>query len=850
MIRGLALFSVRRRVTILMVAAAIVAFGAVSLTRLPVDLLPDIAYPSLTVRTEFPDTAPGEVENLVTRPVEEAVGVVRGLQEIHSVSRSGVSEVTLQFDWGADMDDLSLEVREKLDRVELPLEVEDPIVLRYDPALDPVIRLALTGGDDLALLRRVAEKEVKEKLETLDGIAAAMLKGGVEEEIRIELDQGRLAALGIGPEEVGRVLATSNVNRPGGSIESTENEYLVRTMNEFDTVDEIANLTITPANRVPVRLADVARVVRGPKDRDEITRVDGRESVEIAIHKEGDANTVAAADAVLKSLDRIRRGLPKGMELTVLFDQSRFVRRAVGEVRDAALAGGLLAILVLFLFLRDIRPTLVIAASIPLSVVATFILMYRLGVSLNLMSLGGLTLGIGMLVDSSIVVLEAIDRRRKAGFSRAAAAVEGTAEVGGAVFASVLTTVAVFFPIVFVEGIAGQLFRDQALTVTFSLLASLVVSMTIVPMLSSLGSIAPASAKPPTLLSEEEAVVAAGATLGPISRIFDRLLRGALERPGVTLAAASVLFLASILVVPHLGTELVPAVSEGEFYYEVAMPEGTPLAATDRTIREMESAAAAEPAVATTFATVGSRLVAGGLSLKTKDESLGQVNVIMKDRSDDAAEHDVSERLRERFAKLPGVATKLGRPSFFTLKTPVEVVFYGEDLDTLREYSTRVLSDFRTVPGLADVRASLEAGTPELSVRFDRDRVAAHGLSLETVSARLHDRVQGTVVSRFREEDRHLDIRVRNQEEDRNSIGDIENLVVAEENGIPVTLSAVADVVTTTGPAEIHRIQQSRAAVITGEVSGRSLGAATRRPAASPGRSPGRTRRCARASRA
>jgi len=276
--------------------------------------------------------------------------------------------------------------------------------------------------------------------------------------------------------------------------------------------------------------------------------VDGRESVEIAIHKEGDANTVAAADAVLESLDRIRRGLPEGMELTVLFDQSRFVRRAVGEVRDAAVAGGLLAILVLFLFLRDLRPTLVIAASIPLSVVVTFILMYRLGVSLNLMSLGGLTLGIGMLVDASIVVLESIDRRRRAGLSRAAAAVEGTAEVGGAVFASVLTTVAVFFPIVFVEGIAGQLFRDQALTVTFSLLASLLVSLTIVPMLSSLGSggaPAVASAPPP----EEDAVAGGAPALGRFAAGFDRLLRGALARPWATIGAAAALFVLAFFAI-------------------------------------------------------------------------------------------------------------------------------------------------------------------------------------------------------------------------------------------------------------------------------------------------------------
>lgn len=823
MIRSVALFAVRRRVTILMIATAAIAFGVVSLSRLPVDLLPDISYPSITVRTEFPDTAPGEVENLVTRPVEEAVGVLRGLLQIHSVSRAGVSEVTLQFDWGADMDDLSLEVREKLDRVELPLEAESPIVLRYDPALDPVMRLALTGSDDLALLRRVAEKGVKERLETLDGIAAAALKGGVEEEIVVELDQGKLSALGVTPQDVGQVLASSNVNRPGGSLDSAENQYLVRTLNEFDTIQEMADLTISPMGQAPVRLGDVAKVLRQSKDREEITRVNGRESVEIAIHKEGDANTVAAAASVREALDGIRAQLPAGMKLDVLFDQSRFVRRAIDEVRDALVIGGALAILVLFLFLRDIRPTVVIALAIPLSVIAAFIPMYRLGVSLNLMSLGGLTLGIGHLVDASIVVLEAIQRRLSTGVSRARAAVEGTAEVGGAVAASVLTSVAVFFPIIFVEGIAGQLFRDMALAVTFSQLASLVVSVTIVPLLSSLGG----RAREHDFEASDEAIVAGDVTLGRVSMSFDRLLRSTLARPWPVLAITTGLFILSLAVVPWIGKELVPPLEEGEFHFEVMLPEGTPLQATDRTIAEMEATVAAEPGVAVTYATVGSRLVAGGASLKTKDENLGQIDVVLADRANGEAEREISERLRERFSHVPGITSKMGRPSFFSISTPVEVVFFGEDLEALRAYTLALLPDVQKVPGLADVRASLEAGNPELTVRFDRDRLAAQGLSLDQVSSSLHDRVQGAVVSRFREEDRHLDIRVRNRPEDRNSVSDIENLVVAERNGVPVTLAAVADVDPARGPAEIHRVQQSRAAIVTGEVSGRSLGAVT-----------------------
>jgi HAE1 family hydrophobic/amphiphilic exporter-1 len=830
MIRPLVRFSVARPVSVFMVALAVVAFGAVGLSRLALDLLPDISYPALTIQTDFSDAAPGEVENLVTKPIEEAVGVLRGLQEIHSVSRAGVSEVTLEFAWDADMDELALEVREKLDRLVLPEEAESPIVLRYDPALDPIMRLALTGTDDLALLRRVGEKQVKEGLERISGVAAAQIRGGEEEEIQIALDQGKLASLGITPEDISRVIAVSNINRPGGSLKSTESRYLVRTLNEYESLAEIAELPINPAGGPVVRLGDVADVFWGAKEREEITRVNGRESVEISLYKEGDANTVAVARAVQQELEFLPESLPKGMELTVLFSQARFIRQAIREVRDALWIGGLLAIGVILLFLREIRPTIIIATSIPLSLLATFILMYRLDVSLNIMSLGGLTLGIGMLVDASIVVLESIHRRVRKGLPRAQAAVEGTVEVGGAVMASALTTVAVFFPIVFVEGIAGQLFRDQALAVTFSLLASLVVALSLIPMLSALGGRGARGRMPGRAAQSAERIAAeadAGveASLGVISRAYDRFLRGALRRRAATLGIAGALFVAALVAGRGIGRELIPAVTEGEFFFEVVLPEGAPLGVTDRVIGEMTHAAMGEASVGRTYATIGSRSVTGGLSLKTKDENLGQLNVVLADRTDQEAEIALAERLRSRFARIPSLIAKLGRPSFFSLKTPIELVFYGDDLAQLQSYTLSLLPHLSEAPGLVDVRASLEAGNPELTVAFDRDRLAAFGLTIEEVSRTLHDRVQGTVASRFKQEDRHIDIRLRNREQDRDSVGDIENLVIAERGGVPVTLSAVADIAPSRGPAEIHRIQQSRAAILSAEIAGRSLGA-------------------------
>ncbi len=829
--RGFVDLAVRRRVSVIMASLAVIAFGIVGYGRLTLELFPDITYPSLTVQTDFPDTAPQEVENLVSRPVEEAVGVLRGLQSIHSVSRAGISEVTMEFAWGSDMDQLSLEVREKLDRLILPEEAANPIVLRFDPSFDPTLRLALAGPGDLTVLRRIADRQLKQDFETLPGVASASIKGGLEEEIQIDIDQNRLAALGITMDRVRAVVGMSNVNLPGGALRGRDSQFLIRTVNEFEDLAEIEDLILRQTGGAALTLGEVAAVRRGSKEREEITRVNGSESVEIAIYKEGDANAVSVAAGLRERLDHWRDGrLPEGYTLTVLFDQSQFIRQAVSEVRSAALIGGLLAVMVLLVFLRDWRSTIIIATSIPISVIATFMAMYRLDISLNIMSLGGLTLGIGMLVDSSIVVLESIHRQRQLGASRFRAAVDGTSEVAAAVVASTLTTVAVFLPIVFVEGIAGQLFRDQALTVTVSLLASLVVAISLIPMLSAVGSRLPRAnsdeAKPEA--NERSGAIETGeqTTMGTISRFYDHFLQSALNRRALTILLGVGLFALSLWGVRLLDSELIPQMSEGEFHFEVSLPEGASLAATDRTIAAMESAAGDEDAIDRHYSTVGSRLVSGGMSLNTKAENLGQLNIVMADRSDDKTEMAVADRLREKFQGIPDLEVKFGRPAYFSLKTPVEVLIFGDNLNALRDYSLAVAGEMDALPGLVDVRSSLESGNPELQVVFDRRRLASLGLDMGTLSETLKDRVLGVVPTRFKEEDRQIDIRIRNRVQDRQSVADVRNLVLPGPGGEPIRLLAVAEVTESRGPAEIHRLQQQRAAVVSANLEGISLGTA------------------------
>jgi hypothetical protein len=485
-------FAIRRRVTVVMCTVAIALFGVVSLSRLKLNLLPDLSYPTLTVRTELTGAAPLEIENLITRPVEEAVGIIRNVRQVRSVSRSGQSDVILEFVWGTDMDLAGIDVREKLDLLQLPLEAKRPLLLRFDPSSEPVMRLAFldeTQRDDpverLKTLRRFAEDRLKPDLEAVEGSAAVKVSGGYEDEVQVFVDQQKLAQLGLSIDVVTRRIRAENVNLSGGRLEQGMQRFLVRTLNEFATIQQMADAIIATRNGQPVYLRDVATVTHGYKEREAITRVDGKEAIELAVYKEGDANTVQLAAGIRARIEEIGKSLPEGTVIKPVYDQSHFIDAAISEVKSAALIGGLLAILVLYAFLRDARATLITSIAIPVSVLGTFVMMYAFDLTLNIMSLGGIALAVGMLVDNAVVVLESIVRKQEHGMDRREAAQRGTAEVAMAVTAATLTSVAVFFPMVFITGVAGQLFKDQSLTVSFALAFSLIVALTLVPMLAA-----------------------------------------------------------------------------------------------------------------------------------------------------------------------------------------------------------------------------------------------------------------------------------------------------------------------------------------------------------------------------
>ncbi len=850
-------FSTRRPVSVFIFALAAVVFGWVSFQRLALDLLPDITYPSVTVRTEFEGAAPVEVENLISRPIENAVGVVNNVVRVSSSSRSDVSEVVLEFSWGTNMDLAALDVRERLDVLQLPQEAERPVLLRYDPALDPILRLGLAGDEDLIRLRLLAEEQVKRALERIEGVAAAVVSGGLEEEIQVRIDERQLAGQDL---DVGRVverLAQENVNLTGGRLREGQTEFIVRTVNEYLRAQDLEDVILSSSGGAVLRLRDVGRVVRSHKEREIVTRINGRETVEIAVYKEGGTNTVAVSDAVQDRIQEISARLKQSdpsLELVVVTDQARYIRQSISEVLKTALIGGLLAIAVLFAFLRSWKTTAIVGLAIPISVVATFFLMYAFGISLNIMSLGGLTLGIGLLVDNSIVVLESIQRRRERGLNVVEAAEAGTGEVGRAVVASTMTTICVFVPIVFVEGIAGQLFGDQALTVTFSLVVSLLVALTVIPMLASrrfrpdagpgekqahetprVGRAARATAavlRP--FLAVTRAVAGAvhrllEPVLGVIAKLLDRIrdgygvvLDGALARPLVAVALALVLLAGTLLLAPRLGRELVPELVQGEFFVDLELPPGTNLEVTDRRMRHIERAAAELPRTATVYAIAGASNEQGGSAGETR-ENIGQITVVLAPPTDRELEDGLIEELRSTLDDQQELDYRFARPSYFSFRTPVEVEIRGFNLGVLRRLAAELTRTMGSIPGLEDVKSSAEGGNPELQIRFDRTLLAKYGLSIADVAPVVRTKIQGAVATDIQRQDRAIDIRLQAAEEYRNSADDLARLILAQAGETPIPLSAVARIQEVEGPAEIRRAEGERVALITANLAGRDL---------------------------
>jgi HAE1 family hydrophobic/amphiphilic exporter-1 len=811
--------AIRRPVAVSMFFLGVVFLGVLSFLRLPIDLLPDVAYPRLVVYTGNPGAAPAEVERFVTEPVEQAVSTVPGVQQVESATREGASLVTVRFAWGTDMDFAALNVREKLDNLRgaLPELASRPVVLRTDPRSEPVMALSVSGQSDLPALKEISEQVIRRRLEQIDGVAQAAVTGGLEREIQVEVDPRRLESHGLTLADISRALDAANATAPGGTVRRGRYRYSLRTLGELQNVEEIGEVPIptggatadAPRGQVPLR--EVAMVTDGFRERESIARYNGREAVGLLVFKGAEANTVRVAEQVEEVVGELRREYP-GVNIEVAMSQAGFISDALSNVVQEVVLGGILAFLVLFLFLREWRYPVAVALAIPVSLIATFALLQLAGVSLNLLSLGGLALGVGMLMDNSIVVLENIFRHRERGLRPAVAAAVGAEEVQRAITASTLTTIAVFGPIVYIEGVAGELLGALALAVAFSLLASIGVAVTLLPTLAARWGDGPARRL-------------SGPGLDAFDRgwerfaaAYERLLHAGMRHRGRTLAVALGLLALGVGIGLSLERSVLPEVDQGAFRARLTLPRGTPLERTAEAAARLEAAFRSDVAVAAVFTRVGRQTAIAGMDDRESGLHTATLEVRLREGAGTA---ETLRRLRPALAAFPtgavaieqGQATALGR-LLGGGEADLAVRVRGEDLDAALAHAARVEEKLVDLTTLANVRVGTELGQPQVRVEIDRERAARFGVEPRKVAETVEAYMQGTVATELVDFDRKVPIVVRLPEAERRSL---ETLSLLRVDGVP--LRELVNVRTGAGPSEIRRVDQSRMVMVHADVA-------------------------------
>jgi len=809
--------AVRRPVTTSMFFLALLIFGSISLLRLPIDILPDITYPSITIVTIYEGAGPQEVERLITETIEKTVSTIDNVKEVRSTSDEDSSTVTVDFNWGTDLADAANDIREKLDRIRrlLPEDIEDPYLYKYDPADRPILYISLTGPLHPSRLRDLADDQIKYDIEQIEGVAAVDIWGGLEREIQVEVYREKLRSVGLSVDSLVNIINGENLSLPGGRIETGHRELLVRPLGEFANLEEIRNIIVTTKNGRPVYLKQVADVRDGFKELRQHIRINGEPGVMIAVRKQSGSNTVQVSNGTLKILPKLQEKLPEGVSLAVRIDTADYIRKSITQVKQVAVIGGLLAVIVLFAFLRNVRSTLIISASIPIAVWSTFFLLELMGLTINMMSLGGLALGIGMILDSSIVVLENIFRHREEGEGATEGALEGSSEVGMAITASTLTTICVFFPLLFLKGVEGVMFKQMALTVTFSLLAALVVALSLIPMLSS------------RLLRVEgkgEGVVRARSYEGYMKR-----LGWSLNHRKTVLGGSLLLLVLAfwVLQLKGVGTELLPELDEGIINGDVEMPVGTQLDITDRITSEVEEVILRDvPEARSMFARSGTHWRRGGGS----HTAFFRVYLVDKNQRNRSTKEVVAD-LRPRFANIPGAKVRISEArSMFTRvlgggsEERLEIDVRGYDLAQGKALAEQIVSRLEGVVGVIYPRISLEDNRPELKIEIDRSKAATMGLPISRILQVVNTNIEGTVASRYRDGGDEFDILVRSREADRRTLEDIGNVSVTSVGGKGISLKGFVTIAEGKGPTKIERRDQQRLITVMAGIHGRDLG--------------------------
>ena len=822
---NLSKFAVKRPVTITMIVLMIIIIGIVSLTGLPIDLFPEIEIPVAIVSTSYSGAGPQEIENLITKRIEGAVATVGNIDKVSSISSQGNSIVIAQFDFGTDMDFAALEMREKVDLVKgaLPDDATQPIVMKIDPNAMPIVQIAISNDGNLAGLQALAEDTFQQRFERLEGVASVNIGGGLLDEIRITVDPWKLSDYGLSINQISQILASANMNLPGGTVKKGSQELNIRVMGEFSSVDDIRNLPIGLNSGAIITLGDIADVEYTYSDINSISRTNGKDSINISIQKQSGGNTVQVAERINREVEKLKQEY-SDINIEVVLDSSTFIKDSINNVVNNVVIGSIFAIIVLYIFLKNIRTTLIIGVSIPFSLIASFILLYLNGITLNMMTLGGLALAVGMLVDSAIVVLENIYRFRTLGYSREEAAIQGASEVGMSITASTLTTIAVFLPIIFVEGMVGILFKDFALTVTLSLLASLLVALTFIPMLSSeilkVDSEDEQSGKKKRL---DFLYKGFDRVYNRVERLYSRVLDFGLKHRKTTIIFSIALFFLGIVSLIGVGMEFFPATDEGSININIDLPLGSEIYEVDDVAQIVEEKLKEIPEIDVIFTNIGSSgMMSMGSSSSSGNISINLVD--LKDRKRSTAE--VSEEIRKYLKDIPGAEISVSEGSQMGTMSggdPVSIIIKGDDLDILEEISKDFKKIIQSVDGTRDIKTSLSDSVPELEVSVNQENASRYGLTTSQIASAVRTGVAGTTVTKYKDQGDEIDVIIRGTDDIRDSISNIGQLNITTPMGFNIPLEQVADISVIKGPISINRENQERTVTVTSQISGRDL---------------------------
>src|SRR5687768_12325464 len=814
--------AIERPVTMFMISGVIILLGGISLSRLPVDLMPDTQMPTITVRVNYTGVGPLEMEELVTRPIEQAVSAVAGLERVDSTSSEGNANVRLNFAWGTDLSEAADEVRTRLDRVRgrLPEDADPPTVFKFDSTSMPIMGIGVEGDFDPVTLRELAQNDLSPRLERVAGVAAVTINGGLRRQIRVDLSREKLTALNLAPDRVIQILRTENQNIPLGEVNDADRTLLLRSPGQFTNIEEIRNIVVMTRDGVPVYMRDIAEVRDTTEDRRSFMRINGINGIRMQVTKQSGTNTVQIAEGVKREVERINAEVD-GIQLEVLDDQSRFIERAIHSVTEHAFIGGFLVVLIIYLFLRDLKSTAIICTSIPVSVIGTFALLYFGGYTLNTLTFGGLALGIGMIVDAAIVVLENTYRHLEMGKDRMQAAIDGSEEVWSAILASTLTHIAVFVPMLFLTGVSSIMFGQLAAVVSFSLAMSLLVAVTIVPVLCS------RLLDPPHVAHNKAGVFGAfnrkvDGWLNSLDEFYARMLHKALaHRPTVFLTGIA-LFAIAMVLLGNIGFEFQPQTDEGEVQVDVELAVGSRIERTEAVILGVEERIKQlVPESRRLIAQAGGGGGFGGGSMHR-----GNINILLVPRDErDRSNEEISMMLRRELSGVPGVIVR-ARPSGGQQmrgmggggqdgRLSIEIL--GHDLETSKQIAQDLKTMLDSTPGIADSRLQREEGRPELAVRVDRDKAALLGLTVTGVANTIRTNVAGTQAAMFRDAGNEYPIIVRLREADREEVSEVGDVLLSTPSGQVLPAKNVMVIDRGTGPVSIERKNQERVQRVNAE---------------------------------